>query len=93
MKGHNINIDFTSLTVRDFIGCWPDEHELLAKLLSSPGKSRHQNLALEVGLGLQNLGYEHEPELLSMHACLCDDWDAQTVLRMKDPGSCIWDFG
>ena len=37
----------------------------------------------EVGPGLENLGYEDEPELLSMHACLVDDWDAQTVLRLK----------
>ena len=81
--GHKIKIDFKSLTVKEFVTCWPDEHGLLKKLLSDPSKSSTSNAALDVGVGLANLGYEEEAELLSMHACLVDDWDAQTVLRLK----------
>ena len=43
-------------------------------------------MAAGVGGDLDNIGYEDEPELLSMHACLVDDWDCQTVLRLKGPG-------
>ena len=84
--GHKIKIDFKTLTVRKFIGIWPDEHGLLVKLLSDPKQGLHANLASQVGPGLENLEYEDEAELLSMHACLADDWDAQTVLRQKGPG-------
>ena len=84
--GHNIKINFKALTVRKFIAIWPDEHGLLVKLLSDPNKHLHANLASQVGPGLENLEYEDEAELLSMHACLVDDWDAQTVLRQKGPG-------
>lgn len=84
--GYDIKIDFRSLTLGKFIRCWPDEHGLMVKLLSDPNLKLHANLASPVGPGLENLEYKDEAELLSMHACLVDDWDAQTVLRQKGPG-------
>ena len=82
----NVKINFRSLTVRDFIRCWPDQHNLLSKLLQDPkNKNLHSTLASQVGPGLDRLEYKDEAELLSMHACLVDDWDAQTVLRKKGP--------
>ena len=84
--GYNIKIDFKSPTLRKFIGCSPDEHCLLVKLLSDPNKCLHANLSLQVGPGLASLEYKDEAELLSMHACLVDEWGAQTVLRQKGPG-------
>ena len=83
---YNIKIDFKSLTVRKFIRCWPDEHRLLLRLLSDPSKLLHAILVAQVGPGLESLEYKGEAEFLSMHACLVDDWDAQTVLRQKGPG-------
>ena len=83
LVAYDIKIDFRRLTIREFILCWPDEHGLLLKLLGDPSKSVNQRLASDVGPGLENLHYEDEAELLSMHACLVDDWDAQTVLRLK----------
>ena len=86
LRHHNIKIDFKSVTVRTFIDIWPDEHKLLLRLLSDPkGQSTNANLALTVGDALENLGYEDDEEDLSMHACLIDDIDSQTVLRRKGP--------
>ena len=82
----DIKIAFKSPTLRKFIGCWPDEHHLLLKLLSDPNKGLHANMASQVGPGLERLEYKDQAELLSMRACLVDDWDAQTVLRQKGPG-------
>ena len=86
VTAYDIKIGFRSLRLRDFIICWQDEHHLLLKLLSDPNKGLHANLASQVGPGLEHLEYNDEAELLSMHACLVDDWDAQTVLRQKGPG-------
>ena len=84
--GYNFKTDVKSLTVRKFIGCWPDGHRLLVKLLSDPNKRLHANLASQAGPRLESLEYKDEAEFLSMHACLVDDWDAQTVLRQNGPG-------
>ena len=55
-------------------------------MLPVPNKEARANLVAQVGPGLESLEYKDEAELLSMHACLVDDWDAQTVLRQKGPG-------
>ena len=81
--GYDIKIDFRNLALRQFIKCWPDEHGLLVGLLSDEHKTLTGNLDAAVGKGLKRLHYKDEPELLSMHACLINDWDAQTVLRQK----------
>lgn len=81
--GYDIKINFRGMSVRKFSACWPDEHNLLTKLLSDDEKNLHANLASTVGEGLDRLGYKDSADLLSMHACLVDDWDAQTVLRQK----------
>ena len=86
VTAYDIKIDFKSLTMRNFIGCWPDDHHLLLKLLSDPNTGLHANLHSQVGPGLESLEYKDQAELLSMHACLVDDWDAQTVLRQKGLG-------
>ena len=38
VTAYDIKIDSKSLTLRNFIRCWPDEHHLLLKLLSDPNK-------------------------------------------------------
>ena len=86
VTAYDIKIDVKSLTLRKFIRCWPDEHHLLLKLLSDPNKGLRANLASQVGPGLERLKHKGQAELLSMHACLVDDWDAQTVLRQKGLG-------
>ena len=84
IKCRGQRVDFKSLTIREFIKCFPDQHKLLCPLLFDETKSEHQNLGAIIGTALKKLGYDDDVSLLSMHACLCDDWDAQTVLRSKD---------
>ena len=52
-------------------------------LLSDPSKSANENLAANLGDRLKSLKYDADPEIFFVHACLIDDWGAQTVLRTK----------
>ena len=70
--------------MRKFIACWPDEHDLLVRLLSDERLTVSENLNTPLAKALKKLKYKDKPELLSMHACLLDDRDAQSVLRRKD---------
>ena len=85
-QGYGLHLDFKKLPLSEFIKCWPDEHNLLTRLLSDPQKSLSENLAVAVGGCFRRLKYKDEPELLAMHACLVDDWDCQIVLRHKGVG-------
>ena len=84
MKAFKKNINFDTLPVRKFIACWPDEHDLLVRLLSDERLTVSENLNTPLAKALKKLKYKDKPELLSMHACLVDDRDAQSVLRRKD---------
>ena len=71
------------MTVRNFLALWPDEHDLLFRLLSDGRLTTSDSLNIPIGTALERLEFKDKPELLSMHACLVDDHDAQTVLRNK----------
>ena len=83
LRAYKRNINFDKLPVRKFITCWPDQHALLFQLLSDEQLKVSENLNTPLAKALQKLKYKDKPELLSMHACLVNDHDAQSVLRRK----------
>ena len=84
LKAYNRNINFAPMTVGKFMELWPDEHNLLFGLLSDERLKTSDSLNISIGKALLRLDFKDKPELLSMHACLVDDHDAQTILREKD---------
>ena len=78
---------FGKMSVQKFIQCWPDQHRLLQRLLTSGRASDRKSSHSPLAVALKALDYTDKPELLSMHACLVDDQAAQTILRQRD---CKW---
>ena len=84
MKAYKRRINFDKVSVKKFIACWPDQHSLLLQLLSDEKLKVSENLNSPLSKALKKLNYNDKPELLSMHACLLHDHNAQSVLRSKD---------
>ena len=84
MKAYKRHINFDKVPVRTFIACWPDQHNLLLRLLSDEKLKVSENLNAPLSKALKKLKYNDKPELLSMHACLLHDHNAQSMLRSKD---------
>ena len=83
MEAKKQRIAFGALSVKDFVRCWPDEHRLLLRLLMPEGQRLGEANHVSMSKALKTLGYTDRPELLSMHACLVDDVEAQTILRNR----------
>ena len=60
----------------------------LVPLLTDVNQSLHQNLGMLVSDALKNLQYRDDADLLSMHACLLDNYEVQCILRSKPQGWC-----
>ena len=83
IKRNKATINWNQLPVLEYTRCFPDEHGLMARLLTDPDKSWHENSITPLHVAFQYTNYEDDADLFSMHCCLLDDWDAQTVLRSK----------
>ena len=88
MQSQGITLTLKGLSIRNYIACFPDQQKRLLPLLTDTSRSQCENLARPVSAALKTLDYTDALELLSMHACLLDNFDAQCILRSKEVGWC-----
>ena len=88
MQSRGIALCTKGISVRQFMNCFPDQHNRVLSLLSDTEVSLHANLARPLAKALKSLKYKDDAELFSMHACLLDAFEVQCILRSKKEGWC-----